>query len=548
MAHDQVAPTRWVVMGRALACFAAASALWVGCEPNADDGQNGTPDGGPSSGGSTAGSGGSSNPEGGMIDSGEGGTAGARPDGQGGASSGGAAGDTSFGGGDSGGSGGGLVSEAGADAQVSVRCGDSIRDPMLEECDDGPGDGHDACTATCRVHNYFVVEPLSSDAGARDGSRSLGFGRHPAASDSDGSIVTFVEERGSGVALRAALFNAAGARRGSAFDVGVGLSPAEASEPAAAALPVGGYVVAWADLAKGSLDIALRTVSASGVIGAPRLANQTTIGAQQDPDILWAENQVVVAWVDNFIPFYRRFNADLSPIDDEIALAPSDSFGGSASLSKYGASWAIAWRALQADGGERIRVRSGPLDWTVGPFPPGPWRERPAVAELDDSHLLVAFSQGTESGGSGTITRLRGAVLSSLAPGTVLSFAIENTIEPWMSDMTLSESRPGLSRIGTRIYLTWQSESPLGDPLGDEVWLRELTWNGAELGLLEPMKLQADAPRLDNQRAPVIVASQAGLVTLWEDSTRDPRHEILPDIVFGLRPIPFLDLETMGGQ
>src|SRR5262245_40544481 len=32
-------------------------------------------------------------------------------------------------------------------------CGDAIRDPMLEECDDGPTAGDDACTSDCRVHD-----------------------------------------------------------------------------------------------------------------------------------------------------------------------------------------------------------------------------------------------------------------------------------------------------------------------------------------------------------------------------------------------------------
>jgi len=307
--------------------------------------------------------------------------------------------------------------------------------------------------------------------------------------------------------------------------------------------------MAWNDSSAGSLDVALRKVGPSLGLSAPLTqANGNLPGAQQDPDLVWTGSELVAAWTEGLELKYRRFTAELTPLGDEARLGGGELFGANVALTGFGASWAAAWRAFGFDGSESLRIKAGNVEWSVGPFRPGASQDRPALVELDSERLLVVFTHGTDPLGTGTsnVSRLRGAVLDVNAPGTAEAFDILPTVEPWASDPGLAESRPGLARVGTRVYLCWQSESPLGDSRLDEVWLRELEWDGTQLGILEEHPLQIDSSRDANQRAPALAATPLGpegaLLTLWEDSMVDPRHDTLPDIMVGLRPSPIVVL------
>lgn len=508
----------------------------------------------------TGGTGGTAGSAGGAA--GQAGAAGAA--GAGGGSTGGAAGaagGSAGAGGGTGGSSGGAAgqssggaagaADAGGDGgPVSQSCGDAIRDTVLEECDDGTGTGEDACTAQCRAHNYFVVPPVIADAGPKLGSRTLGFGRHPAAAGASATALAFVEKSGSTHFLKAAFFDVQGHRQGAPLSAGSGASPTEQADPVVAALPAGKFVLAWNDLAGGTLDVAMRIIEPSGAPGAVVGANQTLPGAQQDPDVLWTGSELVVAWMDAFRIKSRRFDASLTAIDSETAVSANGEVARSASLAQFGASWAVAWRAIDSSGLELIRVKSGSTAWSIGPFVPGATKERPAVVGLDATHVLVVFTEGTDPLATGTasVTRLRMAVLESASPGVVPSAQILATLEPWASDNTLTQSRPALVRAGLRTYLAWHTESPVGDGRSDEVFFRELTWNGTTVSLLAEMPLQADAPRAAAQRAPALAESPlypaGALVTLWEDSNAEPMHTMAPDIVFGLRPTPIVVLPS----
>ncbi len=443
-------------------------------------------------------------------------------------------------------------SDAAQDAPVSQFCGDSIRDTKAEECDDGPGLVEDACTATCQAHNYFVVPPTLTDGGAKQGSRTVGRGRHPVAAGPTKSAVAFVEKSGSTHTLRVAFFDAVGARIGSPLDAGASASPSEQAEPVVAALPAGKFVIAWNDLAGGSMDVAMRVVDQNGA-SSVAVANQSVVGAQRDADLLWTGTELVVAWVDGQYPKVRRFDGNLLALEPESALDTIGTVGGSIAVAGFGPSWAAAWRVIEPSGLESIHARSGATTWSVGPFLPGASLDRPALVSLDATHLLLVFTEGTDPlvTGTASVTRLRGAILDASSPTAVAMFPIDATVEPWASDVSLGQSRPGLALSGTRRYLTWQSESPIGNVLDDEVWFRELVWDGSSLALLPEMPLRADAPRAEAQRAPAIAGSplwpEGALVTVWEDSTSDPKHTYLPDLVFGLRPTPIVVLGSPDG-
>ena len=71
----------------------------------------------------------------------------------------------------------------------------------LEECDDGPGSGGDACSEDCRVRSVALLAPREdeSDAGALapELERTLGNGPHVAAGLDHGFAVAYAESVGS---------------------------------------------------------------------------------------------------------------------------------------------------------------------------------------------------------------------------------------------------------------------------------------------------------------------------------------------------------------
>ena len=435
------------------------------------------------------------------------------------------------------------------DGPVSTLCGDGIRDPVTEECDDGPGGGEDACTATCRVHNYFAVAPVLVEAGPKTGSRTLGRGRHPVASGASGSAVTFIEKTGSSHAVKVAFFDSQGKRLGAPVDMGG--KPSESAFPGVAALPGGKYVVAWNDLSGIGMRVLMRTVSSGGALG-PLVPAAEPSSSSLNADLLWTGSELLVAWRRTFKILTRRFDTNLKALAASQDIAFSQSIAASdVSLTSLNGSWAAVWDDYGAISPE-IRLNVGTKNWSVSYVNSGAPYEPPALIALDATHLLVVFTEGTDPLNTGTanVFRLKAAIIdTTTASGSPSSpVTLATTVEPWASDSALSQTRPSLVRSGSRLYLTWQSESPVGDAREDEVWLRELSWNGSALTVLPETPLQADAPRLAAQRNPALAASPLGpfgaLVTVWEDATVVPKHSMQPDLVFGLRPTPIVKLPS----
>ena len=96
--------------------------------------------------------------------------------------------------------------------------------------------------------------------------------------------------------------------------------------PVVAALPDGGFAIAYADVADGSSQgIALRRYDPkSAQLGPVTRANVVLTNAQRDPDIVWTGNALAVAWIDDSDPTafgtvkVRTFSADLAPTSDEV--------------------------------------------------------------------------------------------------------------------------------------------------------------------------------------------------------------------------------------
>lgn len=455
--------------------------------------------------------------------------------------------------------------DADTSPRTSLFCPDTLRDPVTEECDDGPGDTEDSCTATCRITNLPVVPDSAprADAG-QPPSRHLGTAPH-VASANDGGFAVVYRETGpaTNTTIHLQPFTPWGARDGAPLTVSVDTEPLGSGNPAVAALSrTGRYAVAWTETTNGTPDIAMRIVAAGGTpSGAPRSPHESTAGPQEDPDLLWAGSELIAAWTDLVTVKYRRLTAGLTPLGPETELQTNTALQSNVTLAPLADSWAAAWRSN--DGGlESIVVRAGDVLAATEPAPPGPEGDRPAIVELDAEHLLVLYTIGTDplGGGPANVGRLRIGVVDLTAaadagaPGSIVSQPPEIMTSPYDSDASLEQRRPSAVRVGDRVFIGWETESPLNDPLESEIWLQEIGWNADAPGVIEVLDeepVQVDATRMGDQLDPGLAASplfpEGALITVWEDYSQDLSGQGSADLVLGFRPTPFVTLARPDG-
>jgi len=297
-------------------------------------------------------------------------------------------------------------------------------------------------------------------------------------------------------------------------------------------------------------------------MGAPSYAHVSRAGPQQDPDLLWTGSELVVAWSDLFSVRYRSFNAALAPVSGEQVLSSDSQLAGNVALATFNGSWAAAWRAND-EGLESVRVRAGASSWTTASFPPSFEGDHPALVELDETHLLLFFSVGEgafDAGPSGG-RRLRVAVIDvdvdvdADAPGAIVSRELAPLTPPYDTNTRLRQRRPAAVRVGERIFLAWETESPLGDPLDSEVYLAEVDWSAREPGRIATLNewlLSYDGPRARDQTAPALAASPllpgGALIAVWDNDSRTPLNPPSPDLMLAFRPTPFVSLDQDAGS
>jgi cysteine-rich repeat protein len=439
------------------------------------------------------------------------------------------------------------IVDAGADADAWVEppapsppvCGDGWRDPATEECDDQNAVGTDSCSAVCRVRAISAVATATVDAGAI--SRSLGGGAHPVAAGAESFGLAITEPGTAFPRLAFARLNRFGAPLGAQIPIG------EGSNPVVAPLPQGRFAIAYNDIGAGGdgdeLGVALRIADASSVVrGGAGHANATIAFDQFDPDIVFTGSEIVVAWTDTSNALSgrdiraRRFSATLDAISQEETIAASAAAESDVVLAAIGGSWAAAWRTSEA-GSESIDARSGGVAWTVGPFLPGPAGSKPALVALDDTHLLLVYSEGVDAGDGTFTSRPRGAVLDKAAPGPAVAFDVAGLTASWVSAV----------RSGDRTYIAWQSDAVLGDPLSEELWMREVTWNGtARLSASIPSLARWPQHRSGDQRTPALAAfgrgTQTSVLAAWVDLGGAIGPGTKGDIAVQLMPTPILRL------
>ncbi len=443
--------------------------------------------------------------------------------------------------------GGGGVLGSGGVPNLSQFCGDGIRDPLTEECDDGPGLAPDLCSPDCHAQALVLTDPMST------GSQRLGGGRHVASAGSEGFGVVYTI--GTSPLVFLSRFWPTGEKLGMSLEVSAGARPLTDADPVVAALPRGRYAVAWIDRLWGTPDIALRLVEADGQLGPVIDVNTTRVGVQIDPDILWTGSDLLVGWTDEQDVKLRRFDENGAPRADEEGLSTSSALESSASFAAFGTGHAEAWRSV-SQGRESIFVHANGALWSTAPEYIGPAHDRPTLLELDATHLLVVHAIGTDPQNIGVpaVPRLRGAILDLAQQGPVQSFDVAPMVPPYDQDITLIQQRPALARAGTKIFLSWQSESPLGDPNRLEVWLQELSWSSAAPNTLvrhPELPLGITAPRAGDQLYPALAGSpllpDGALITAFQDNGSGSRGTN-PLLVVSLRPMPLVLLNPVPAQ
>ena len=298
--------------------------------------------------------------------------------------------------------------------------------------------------------------------------------------------------------------------------------------------------------------------------GRSGFANSATAFSQYDPDILRVGSSVVVAWMDDADAVHgpdieaRTFDTSLSPQGGQTVLAGDPVAEGDVALASFQGAMAAAWRATDA-GQEVLHATAGGVKWTVGPLLGGPADDKPALAELDATHLLLVFTEGTDplNTGIANVSRLRGAVLDTAAPGDTPWFDIDPAVFPYSGDTTIAQSHPNAVRAGDHVYVSWRTAALSGNAQAEQLWLGRVDWNTATSTLAIPSAIPlprwpADEP--GDQRRPALAAlplpfgSGTALATAWEDYGGNFAGEGNPDVVVELIPVPIVRLGGGIGQ
>jgi len=445
-------------------------------------------------------------------------------------------------------------------------CGDGIRNPATEECDDGLGTSsvRRACSAKCQVLDELAVAQLGADGGLSNAPRSLAYGRHPVAVNDTTFAVAYLEPNDVPLSLSLATFGAKGAATGITNMFTSQSTIVDQSSPVLAGLPGNLYAAAWSDYGGDGdeLGVAVRIVNPSVVAtAAPTFANVTTAFSQYDPDIIWTGSELVVAWADDSDPAtepdlrFRTFDSSFNPTSGEQTLADTPDSEADVALAVFDGSWAAAWRD-DANGLETIQVTAagGGTQWSVGPaFLPAPVTAKPALAQLDATHLLVVYAVGLETGdsGVGNDSVIQVAVLSTAAQGAVSGSAVP-ALAP--AGMGLDQSLPNVVSMEGSTFLSWWTAAALGSSNGEQLWVKSVGWNGASLDLTQ---MEITLPRwpqanLGDQRDPALAASGlipgGAIVAGWDDFGQSlAEGEGQEDVVMEMIPVPVLRLPGDGG-
>ncbi|MFI5296978.1 MAG: hypothetical protein ACHREM_02680 [Polyangiales bacterium] len=464
-----------------------------------------------------------------------------------------------------------VLGDAVSEVPLSTFCGDGIRDPILEECDEGAA-GTAACSATCRTIDVLSV-PLPATGTLASSSVTGGGGAHTVAASDVNIATTIVEPDLIPVSVSVALWRGDGSALTTSFTLAVDGATIQGANPSIAFSSTERLFAVWTDDSIGSssdptahvgdgdgLGVAARWFDATaGTYSAIKRVNLTTPGAQQHGDLAVSGTTVLVGWEDDSNVAtapdlrVRFFDTSLKGTSSEIVLAGTDASEADLRLGSNGAHTLAVWRSDLA-GVESIvaQVDTAPTGLTkpccvVAVTSPGPKGVLPAIAPLDDQTWLVVYVVGALPGDAGTsyVTSLGYAVLDAsgvLGSGELPVDEAAGSHNP---------TAPSLVRAGVETYVVWQDHG-----LDDDVWIERLGWTPGTSTVL-PVAPALPIPRkaihqADDQRAPGVAWLTAlsgnapgALGLLWDDLGRGfGVSEPAPSAVMQVWPLSLVRLAT----
>jgi hypothetical protein len=290
-------------------------------------------------------------------------------------------------------------------------------------------------------------------------------------------------------------------------------------EPAVAAVPDGGFFVAWTDGFIPGENVFLRRFLANGLPLTVELPVNTTIfGTQQAPSLdTDAQGNVVVVWESqndvfspNFTILARRYTAAGVPLTGELQVSQTtagDQHRPVVGVDPQG-NFVVAWQALGRDGsGNAILARrfnaAGTAladEFVVNVHTTGdqtrPWVDRDAQGRF----VVVWQSDGQDASSWGVYARRFSATGGSLG-----SEFRANTTTDWFQE------RPVVSMVPDgRFIIVWQSGSQDGPDYG--VYGQQYDASGARVG----NEFRINTVTAGHQYMPAVAAQPSGgFVVAW---------------------------------
>ncbi len=220
---------------------------------------------------------------------------------------------------------------------------------------------------------------VGSEANANTTTLGQQFPSDIVGTDDGGFVLTWRSENvdGDGMAVITRKFDATGAPLSAEIQVNT-TTLGDQSAGALAALPGGGYLVAWQSEnvdAAGTAIVFQRFDAAGGKIGGEIQANTTTLGDQAAAYIaMLSDGGFIVAWTSNDHlagdgsgVYFQRYDVAGSPVGGEVTI---DEAGGAIALSDIqveglpGGGWITSWRS-NADGDFDVFMERYAADGTL---------------------------------------------------------------------------------------------------------------------------------------------------------------------------------------
>lgn len=243
-------------------------------------------------------------------------------------------------------------------------------------------------------------------------------------------------------AIRGQIFEGDGSKVGGEFLLNTATA-SQQMDPVIAALPTGGFVAAWTDYGSSLGDVRAQIFAADGSkVDGEFLVNTTTSSSQVLPSItVLATGSFVVTWVDTSGLGVdasgagvrgQVFEASGKKLGSEF-LVNTTTFGNQsepAVAALPDGRFVVAWTDGSETGGDAsglaIRAQVFEADGTksgfefIVPTTVSNWQVQPTLAALADGRFVVSWSDGSQAGGDMSNLAIRGQIFDARTSGVTL--------------------------------------------------------------------------------------------------------------------------------